>query len=203
MRKFIQFSLMLAIIFQLCSCAQSYYTLNPARIVYTATNNLENISLSYRYNILEEKGNKKISKNESRRNFKLVAVKITNNTDTVINIGKNAAFFNGNSIAYPMETISIKNNLQQSVASHLLYLLLSPLTLSLNDSNPFPIGLILGPAISGGNMVVAAKANKNLYKDLEKYDIIFRNIKPGETVFGLVGFRNIDYAPLSVKLIKK
>jgi len=202
MRKFIHFSLKLAIIFLFCSCAQSYHTLNPTKIAYTASNNLEDISLNYRYDILSEKGNKKISKKERKHNFKLVAVKITNNTDTVINIGNNAAFFSGNSITYPMDAISTKNSLKQSVPSHLFYLLLTPLTLSLNGSTPFPIGLIIGPAISGGNMFVAASANNNINKELVQYDILYRDIQPGETVFGLVGFRNLDYVPLTIKLIK-
>lgn len=202
MRKFIHSSLMLAFIFLFGGCAQSYYALNPTKIAYTASNNLEDITLNYRYDILGEKGNKKISKKERKHNVKLVAVKITNNTDTVINIGNNAAFFSGNSITYPMDAIATKNSLKQSVPSHLFYLLLSPLTLSVNGSNPFPIGLILGPAISGGNMLVAASANNNLYKNLVQYDILYRDIQPGETVFGLVGFRNLDYSPLTVKLIK-
>jgi hypothetical protein len=202
MRKFIHSSLMLAFIFLFSSCAQSYYALNPTKIAYTASNNFEDITLNYRYDILNEKGNNKISKKERKHNVKLVAVKITNNTNKVINIGNNAAFFCGNDMTYPMDAISTKNSLKQSVPSHLFYLLLTPLTLSLNGSNPIPIGLILGPAISGGNMLVAGSANNNLYKNLVQYDILFRDIQPGETVFGLVGFRNIDYAPLTIKLIK-
>lgn len=193
---------MLVSIFLFSGCAQSYYALNPPKIIYTASNNLEDISLNYRYDILSEKGNRKISKKERKNNVKLVAVKITNNTDKVINIGKNAAFFSGSSLIYPMDAISTRNNLKQSVPSHLLYLLLSPLTLSVNGSNPVPIGLILGPVISGGNMIVAANANNNFYKELVQYDILYRDIQPGETVFGLVGFRNLDYTPLTIKLLK-
>ena len=202
MKKFIHLSLMLVFIFLLCSCAQSYYSLNPTRIGYNAYNNPEDITLNYRYDILNEAGNKKMSKKERARNIKLVAVKITNNTGKVINIGNNAAFYSNNSMVYPMDAISTKNSLKQSVPSHLLYLLLSPLTLSVNNSKSFPIGLILGPAISGGNMLVAASANNNLYKELVQYDILYRDIQPGETVFGLVCFRNLDYVPLTIKLIK-
>jgi archaellum component FlaF (FlaF/FlaG flagellin family) len=202
MRKFIHFSLMLAFIFLFCGCAQSYYALNPPKVLYSTSNNLEDITLNYHYDILRDKGNTKISKKERKHNVKLVAVKITNNTDKVINIGNNAAFFNGSTMVFPMDAISTKNDLKQSVPSHLFYLLLTPLTLSVNGSNPFPIGLILGPVISGGNMLVAANANSNLYKELVQYDILYRDIQPGETVFGLVGFRNLDYVPLTIKLIK-
>ena len=202
MRKIIHFSLMLTFIFLLSGCAQSYYALDPTKSTYPASNNFEEITLNYRYDILSEKGNKKISKKERQNHIKLVAVKITNNTDKVINIGSNAAFFSGNSMITPMDAMSIKNNLKQSVPSHLLYLLLTPLTFSINESNPLPVGLILGPAISGGNMLVAGNANKKLNNELVQYDILNRDIQVGETVFGLVGFRNLDYIPLTIKQIK-
>lgn len=119
-----------------------------------------------------------------------------------MNISKNAAFYNGNVILYPLDALTTRNALKQSVPSHLLYLLLSPLTLSVNGSDPFPVGLILGPAISGGNMIAAGSANKDFYNELSQYDILYRDINPGETVYGLVGFSNMNYAPLSIKLIE-
>ncbi len=201
MRKFIYISIMPAIIFLFMGCAQRYFTVNPTKVDYTVANNHNNIILNYRYDILSEKGNTKISKKERKSNVKLVAVKITNNTDTIINIGKNVAFFNGNYMIYPMDAISTMISIKQSVPSHLWYLLLSPLTLSVNGSSPLPIGLILGPVISGSNMLISGSANNNLKKELIQYEILFRDIKPGETVFGLVGFRNLDYVPLIIKHI--
>jgi hypothetical protein len=193
---------MLAFIFLFTGCAKSYYALNPTKIVYTASNSLDEISLNYRYDILREKGNRKISKKEIKYNVKLVAVKVTNNTDKIINIGKNAGFFNGSTMIFPMDAFSTRNVLKQSVPSHLWYLLLTPLTFSFNGSKPYPIGLILGPVLSAGNMLAASSANNSFYKELVQYDILYRDIQPGETVFGLVGFSNLDYAPLTLKLIK-
>ena len=203
MKKIIYFSLMLALIFILGGCAQSYYALNPTKISYSAaSNNLEEVTLNYRYDILRENGNKKISKKERKNNIKLVAVKITNNTDKVINLGTNAAFFVGNSMIVPMDVNSIKNRLKQSVPSHLFYLLLTPLTFTFNNSKPLPVGLILGPALSGGNMLVAGNANKKFYEELLQFDILNRDIQKGETVYGLVGFRNLDFSPLTIKITK-
>ncbi len=134
--------------------------------------------------------------------MKLVAVKITNNTDRIINIGNNAAFYTGKTMIYPMDVLSIENCLKQSVPSYLFYLLLTPLTFSFNGSDPMPVGLILGPLITGGNMLSAASANANLYNELMQYDILNRDIQVGETVFGLIGFKYLDYAPLTIKLTK-
>jgi hypothetical protein len=111
-------------------------------------------------------------------------------------------FFSGGSKIFPLDAISLKNNIKQSLPSQLFYLLLSPLNLTLNNNDPIPIGYLLGPAISGTNIVVAGKANKNFYKELQQNDILYRDIRVGETVYGLVGFQNLDYAPLTIKLIK-
>ncbi|MEI8084833.1 MAG: hypothetical protein WCG93_01325 [Paludibacter sp.] len=202
MRQFISNCLMFAFIFLIGGCAQSYYAINPTKVAYTASNSMEDVSLYYRYDVLNEKGNSKISKKEKKNNIKLVAVKITNNTDKVINIGNNAAFYSGNTMIYPMESVWVNNNLKQSVPSHLFYLLFTPLTFTVNGSHPFPVGLILGPLLAGSNMLVAANANKNLFNELLQYDIVNRDIKVGETVYGLVGFRNLDYSPLTIKLTK-
>jgi len=202
MRKFFPFSLMLAFILLIGGCAQSYYPLKPSKVTYNTSNNLEEISLNYRYDLLYEKGNYKFSKKEKTHAMKLVAVKITNNTDRIINIGNNAAFYNGNVMIYPMDAISIKNNLKQSVSPYLFYLLFTPLTFSFNNSHPVPVGLVLGPLLAGGNLLGASTANTNLYNELVQNDILNRDFQVGETVFGLVGFRNLDYAPLTIKLIK-
>ncbi len=202
MRKFISFAVVLFSILLMSGCAKRYYTLNPATISYSASNNMEDISLSYRYDVLNEKGNNKISKKEKKNNIKLVAVRITNNTDRVINIGNNAIFYSGSSIVYPMDAISIKNKLKQSVPSHLFYLLLTPLTFSFNDSGSIPVGLILGPAIAGGNMLMAGISNKKFYEELLRYDIMGIDIRAGETVYGLVGFQSFSYDPLTIKLLK-
>lgn len=193
---------MLAVVIILGSCAQNYYYIQPPKLNYTASNDLQDVKLNYRYDVLREAGNKKISKRERKNKLKLVAVRITNNTDKIINIGDNAAFYSGNTAIYPIDAISLKFSLKQSIPAYLLYLLMSPVTLSINYSKPIPIGLIAGPIIAGGNMLTASRANNKMYNELVQYDIMHLNIPPGETVYGLVGFRNIDYAPLTVKLIK-
>lgn len=202
MKRSIHFGLLLALIFILGACAQRYHSVNPTKIALSASNIPEEITLNYRYDILRENGNKKISKNERRNNIKLVAVKITNNTDQVINLSKNAAFFSGSSMLVPIEPISLKNKLRQSVPSYLFYLLLTPLTFTFNGSDPFPIGLFVGPGLTGANMLDAGIANKKLYTELIQYDILNRDIQQGETVYGLVGFGNIDYSPLTIKITK-
>ena len=68
-----------------------------------------------------------------------------------------------------MSTEALVDALEQNTPIYLLYLLLSPLQLTKTENNGFetkttpffPIGLILGPGISIGNMIVSSTANKN------------------------------------------
>jgi hypothetical protein len=70
--------------------------------------------------------------------------------------------------------LKIIQTVKQSPASYLWYLLLTPVqfysgsTTTSNGyytetkpANSFPIGLIVGPGLAGGNMIAASSANKN------------------------------------------
>ena len=94
---------------------------------------------------------------------------------------------------------------------YLLFLLLTPLNLNIynnssngygtevNNSHSYPIGLVIGPGISIGNMVVASTANTNFYNELLSFTIS-RDIENGQTIYCLIGFRDIGYEPLNLKL---
>ncbi len=49
-------------------------------------------------------------------------------------------------------------------------------------------------------MLGASLANKNFRNELEQYDLTNRNIRPGETVYGLVSLREPNVAPLRLEL---
>jgi hypothetical protein len=200
MRKLIYITAIIAAIFMFVGCAQTYNTIRPTRLTYNSNSNLEDIKLEYRYDVLRERGNSKYRKKEDKFNIKLVAVKITNNTDEVIMIGKNAAFFNDKKMLFPLEAYTARNYLKQSTPPYLLYLLLTRLILTVNYDT-YPIGLVLGPGITVGNMLTASTANKKLYQELIDYEIAYREILPNETVYGLVAFKGLDYAALTIKRI--
>jgi hypothetical protein len=67
-------------------------------------------------------------------------------------------------------------------------------------ANSFPIGLILGPGIAGGNMIAASSANKNFKKELIEFDINGKIIKKGETVYGLIGSNSRSYDAIKIKM---
>lgn len=67
-------------------------------------------------------------------------------------------------------------------------------------NNIFPIGLILGPAIAGGNMIAAGTANKKFEQDLLGYNITDKVVKDGETIVGLISIQSDRYDALKLIL---
>jgi hypothetical protein len=205
MKKQISRVLTITLLITLYGCAATYKPIKPATLNYHTLESQDGIDFSYKYDVLREKGNKKYAKKEHNRGIKLIAVKVTNNTDNVINVGRDLAFYSGQSQIFPMEPQAIKHSIRQIVPAYLPYLLLTFTYLTVSDGSSvatFPIGLVLGPGITIGNMVVAGSANKKMLNELYDYNILSRDIQVGETVYGIIGVRDIAYTPISVKIKK-
>jgi hypothetical protein len=206
MRKHFFTALTILTIILINGCASSYMPINPPSINYTSHDLQDGVSLSYKYDVLREKNNKKYSKKEIYNRIKLLTVKITNNTDSVLSIGKDFAFYSGNKQINLIEPIALQKIFKQSSASYLFYLLLTPLKLYVADNNSvetYSIGYALGPTLAVGNLLVASSANSNFQKELNHYNIINTNIEKGETVYGIIGLDGIGYDPICIKNINK
>lgn len=191
----------------LSNCASSYKKIAPETLNYSSKNILNGISFEYKYDLLT----KKYKKKESGNRIKVVAVKITNNSDIDYVFGNtlNLTYENGDSVLL-LESDQIFKIIRQRPASYLWYLLLSPLQFysgtttnsygGTEATNSFPIGLIVGPGLAAGNMIGASEANRNLNNDLVKYSILGKTIKKGETVYGLVGIQSNGYEALKIKI---
>ncbi len=201
-KTFIQTIILLSVFF-MSGCAASYKAINPTQLYYTAHSSRDNIQISYKYNVLQDKGNKKIAKKALRKGIQVVAIKLTNNTDKTINVRKDLNFYAGDNPVYPMVPVDIKNKLRQIVPAYLPYLFLTFTTAIFSNgysSVSVPVGVVLGPGLTAGNMAVAATANKRLLRELNDFNILDRNIRPGETVYGIIGIRNSGYGPISARL---
>jgi hypothetical protein len=210
MRKMIKISLLLIFAMLLNGCASGYKKINPETINYASKSIESNILLEYKYDLLE----KKYKKKETKNSVKLIAVKITNNTEKEIVLGRDfkLSYENGNEVSL-IETEKLFKTIKQSPASYLWYLLLSPLqfysgtTTTSNGyytetkpANTFPIGLIIGPGLAGGNMIAASTANKNFKNELMQFDLNGKIIKKGETVYGLIGSNSNSYDSIKIKV---
>ncbi|MCZ4320246.1 hypothetical protein O4H26_14730 [Aequorivita viscosa] len=203
--RFFKITLLLLAIISLTSCASGYKSIQPRAINYISTNVDKGVKLEYKYDLLY----KKYEKKEKKKGVKLVAVKITNTTDNDVMFGRDVKLIYENESEVPvMENDRVFKTLKQSPASYLLYLLLSPLNLTVTKTNATgiqkkstsPIGLILGPGLAAGNMIAASSANKNFKTDLMIYNIYGTVIKAGETKYGLIGIKSESYDALKLKV---
>ena len=210
MIKMIKISSLIIFAMLLTNCASRYKKINPETISYASKNIESNILLEYKYDLLEKKYRKK----ETKNNVRLIAVKITNNTENEIVFGRDfkLSYENGNEVSL-IETEKLFKTTKQSPASYLWYLLLSPIQVysgttttsngyytETKPANSFPIGVIVGPGLAGGNMIAASSANKNFKNELMQFDLNTKTIKKGETVYGLIGLNSNNYDSIKIKM---
>ena len=196
---------LLAIVLLLSSCASGYNLIRPDRMNYQTNLSNQDIEFSYKYGVLNERGNKKYAKKESAKDTRVVAVKKTNNSAQPFVFGEDLKIHSNGSPVNLLEPKHIHQNLKQGVPIYLLYLLLTPMQLypasSADDSSDegIPIGLALGPGITAGNMIGAGSANSNFLKELESNFLNGRTIDAGETVYGLIGLYDAAFSPLTLE----
>jgi hypothetical protein len=189
------------------SCASSYKPISPETLEYHNHSTNDKIDFSYHYDVLTESRNKKYAKHELKNNLSLVAVKITNHTGHDINPMTDVVFYIDNRPVYFVDQKITEDKIKQGVPIYLLYLLFSPMTFTtssssvdgVSKSNSFPIGLIIGPALTATNMIVAGSANKSFKEEIEQYDL-YRQIHDGETMYALVAFRDIGKDEITLRL---
>jgi hypothetical protein len=210
MKKMIKNCSLVVFAILLNSCASGYKKINPETINYASKSIEGNILLEYKYDLLE----KKYKKNETKNNVKLFAVKITNNSEKEVVFGRDfKLIYESGTEVRLIETENLFKKIKQSPASYLWYLLLSPTqfysgtTTTSNGyytetkpANSFPIGLVLGPGLAGGNMIAASTANTNFKNELMQFDLNGKTIKKGETVYGLIGIKSRRYDSIKIKM---
>lgn len=202
--KLTKIPILLFTISTLTSCASRYKTIEPKAITYLSSHEKNSIKLEYKYDLL----NKKYKKKELKKGIKFVAIKITNNSGKDVMFGKDIFLtYESGLLVNVMDKEQVYSILKQQPASYLWYLLLTPINLYTSssngmeeDSNTFPIGLILGPGIAGGNMIAASSANNKFKAEISDYNINESIIKKGETKYGLIGIKTDSYEALKIKV---
>ena len=97
----------------LSSCASSYNLIKPERVNYQTNLTEQDVDFSYKYGVLLERGNKKYAKKEAAKGIKVVAVKVTNNSDQSFVLGQDLKIHsNGNSVNI-LDPKTIQQNLKQ------------------------------------------------------------------------------------------
>lgn len=188
-------------IISLTSCATSYKIIEPETINYVSSNENNGVKLEYKYDLL----NKKNTNKEVNKGVKLVAIKLTNNSNQDLMFGREIklTYENGNEI-FIMENDKVFRTLKQKPAFHLFYLLATPVNYYFKNSNgtvsSIPIGYALGPLLAGVNLVKASLANKKFKKEMMESNMNGELIKKGETKYGLIGIKTDTFDSLKLKI---
>lgn len=197
----IKFIILFISVVTLTSCASGYKMIEPKSINYISTNETDGVRLEYKYDLLD----KKYAKKELKKGVRLVAVKVSNNSNKDIIFGKDVvlSYENGSEV-FVMENDKVFKALRQKPASYLWYLLLTPMNLYTAASNgtqsSTPIGLVIGPGLAGGNLIAASSANKKFKGEMLDYNINGTTIRKGEVKYGLVGISSESFDSLILKV---
>jgi hypothetical protein len=199
--KVIKSGLFLLFIILFSGCASSYRSIHPQIVNYQGTSISDSVKIAYKYDVLQERGNRKYAKKEFKNNMRLVAVRIENDSKKVLDFKENVKVYAGERLLEPIINSDVYDELKQSPPAHVLYLLLSPihlLAVNFNGSpNIFPFGFIIGPTLAAWNIIISAHANAKFKYEMETYNILERKIMPGEIVYGLVCFELEDSPSLT------
>lgn len=180
------------------SCAAGYEAINPSKINYESSTENQDIEFSYRYDVLNERGNRKYAKKENLKEIKLVAVKIVNNSSESFLCGDDY-FVRANGIKIKVLEPDVSfQYLRQISAGYLFYILLTPLQFYSGPSS-IPIGLVLGPVVTIGNFGSALSANNRFKEELQKNYVYDQVIEPGDTIYGIIGITKKGYHPLTLE----
>ena len=196
------------IIILFSSCAGRYRYIIPEALEYNshAETNTGEVTASYQYNVLATAQNKRYKKKEDKSFLNLVAIRITNDSDEAINVNRELQFFSGDQQVALMDADVVHGELKQQPLVYLLYMILTFSYLEIDNGfqqERYPIGFVLGPGITLGNVLTASIANNRFRDELEKYSLVGEEILPGETKLALVGIPKNNYAPISIEIKKK
>ena len=193
----------IACLMLLTSCASRYKRINPETVVYNSISTDNGITMEYKYDVLT----KKYKKKEGKKKLRVVAIKITNRGETEKVIGQDIRFVyqSGAELSLLDHKIIFKS-LKQHPATHLLYMLFTPLNIYVSDgyngsTSTIPVGLAIGPGLTLGNVLTSSGANRKFRKELEAKSLIGKIIKPGETVSGIIGVAAEGYDPIQIKVL--
>jgi hypothetical protein len=157
--------------------------------------------LQYKYEVLTDAKNNKNARKEEKFKVNLVAVKITNNTNSVINTN-DLEYLCGDNRVLPLSVEMTRKWLRQKGEFHLLYLLATPTRYYTQANTPLVV-MVIGPGLTLLNMVMANTANKKMVRNLNKYTIQNREIAPGTSFYGLAAFPGRRGDPFYAQLKRK
>lgn len=203
MTNFIKCAFLVGVIFLFTGCAQRYTYIEPEKQFYKPMPINDGVEFSYKFDMLNEKGNTKFHANALRKEIKVVTVRIKNCTDSTINIARDLQFYSGNTPITLLDPILVRNQIKQQWYWYLGYMSIYPTAFYVIVNGTvlvnWAFGAILGPGLTILNIHNVYVANKNLLIDLTDNDIRDSEISNRQTIYGIICYYEQNEGQLSVK----
>ncbi len=155
------------------------------------------MNYDYKSDVLAITGNKKYAKRERKSGINIIAVKITNNTTQMISVKNGIKFMTSGREIVPVESYIVEDNIKQkNIGFYALYCLLTLNITENGETAIYPFGI----GIAAGNIALAVSSNSQFRKNFSEENIMNKRIPPGETIYGLAAFKNLQSYKLEMEL---
>ena len=206
MNRQLRFAFLMLTMLLLTSCAVSYHSIRPESFNYPTSVTEDGIKVSYKYDVFRSTGNNRYAEKEMKKGLRLIAIQITNQSDSTIQLSRDCDFYTGDVRVLPMTTSDISYRLKQQVWPYYFYMLMTFMEFNYTVTTPtnimsgsWRVGYLLGPGLTLLNVTKASKSNSRLYINLNMTDVWNREILKGETVTGLIGIEGREVVPIHIR----
>lgn len=177
-----------------------YHTIQPESIPFERKMSNQCLSYSYQYDVLELVGNSRYAKKEHKKNFRIVAVEITNLTDSQLIFSEDIkVLIRGNEVAL-LNPYFVKSKIRQLVPIYVLYLPMGLYIYRYREENYTSFNFPIGIPLTIINLSVSAFANKNFKDELIEYDLTKAVLNPHKKAYGILCFTGSDNSPITFSI---
>jgi hypothetical protein len=179
-----------ALILLISSCARPYRKINMSGIPFKENREDNNISYSIRQGVMYNMKNYFFARREQKAELSMIAIKIVNKSELPLNI-RDLQFTCGASVPVsPIKMDDYVNAIKQKAGLYWLYSVgVAVYPRPPRESKKF-IPLPFGLPIAAANFGIAYRANKRMKQDLGNLDLTNKVIQPGDSIQGLMPFKN-------------
>ncbi len=180
-----------AAIILISSCARPYRKINMSSIPFINFREQDAISYSIRQGVMYNMKNYFFARREQKQDVSLIALKIVNKSELPINI-RDLQYSCGATVPIaPVSMDEYNKAIKQKSGLYWLYsvgVVVYPKPPKENRKYiPLPFGIPVGAA----NFAIAYTANKKMEKDLKQLDLSNKMIQPGDSIQGVLPFKNV------------
>lgn len=186
------------------SCARTYHVIEPSLYNYENKKTLtDEVSISYYYNVQHQGNNKPYARKERKKHKRLVAIKMVNNSDSVITLSQENFYIktsSGRDIRI-IDDVTYTKAIRQYSETFVLFYGLAGISYRWESVNGQvsteltynPIPLIIGI----GNAIYAEISNSKQKQNLANNQIFNKPIHPKSSLYGLIAIEEAGYPELN------